>query len=121
MICYDLRFPVWFRNRGDYDVLLCVANWPAARRMAWSSLLRARAIENQSYIVGVNIVGTDGNGVNHCGDSAVYSPEGYALIEAQDAKGTFTVTLDADALGEYRARFPAWQDADAFTLLDEQE
>ena len=121
MICYDLRFPVWFRNRGDYDVLLCVANWPAARRMAWSSLLRARAIENQSYVVGVNIVGTDGNDVTHCGDSAVYSPEGHTLIEAQGAKGTFTVTLDGEALSEYRARFPAWQDADAFTLLDEQE
>lgn len=119
MICYDLRFPVWFRNRGDYDVLLCVANWPAARRAAWSSLLRARAIENQCYVVGVNIVGTDGNAVSYCGDSAAYSPVGDTLIEARDAKGAFTVTLDGEALVEHREKFPAWQDADAFRLLDE--
>lgn len=120
MICYDLRFPVWFRNRGDYDVLLCVANWPAARRGAWTSLLRARAIENQSYMVGVNIVGVDGNGVAHSGDSAVFSPQGEPLIEAGDVTGVFTVTLDGEQLTEYRDVFPAWQDADAFRLLDEQ-
>jgi predicted amidohydrolase len=120
MICYDLRFPVWFRNRGDYDVLLCVANWPAARRAAWSTLLCARAIENQSYVVGVNILGVDGNGIAYSGDGAVYSPEGHPLIEARDARGVFTVTLDNVALSRYRSSFPAWQDADAFALRDEQ-
>ena len=121
MVCYDLRFPVWFRNRGDYDVLLCVANWPAARRAAWTSLLRARAIENQCYIVGVNIVGVDGNSVRYAGDSAVFSPEGESLMDARDAKGVFTVTLDGEMLAEHRKQFPAWQDADAFRLLDAQD
>jgi omega-amidase len=121
MICYDLRFPVWFRNRGDYDVLLCVANWPAPRRAAWISLLRARAIENQCYIVGVNIVGVDGNSVSYAGDSAVFSPEGESLMDARDAKGVFTVTLDGEMLAEHRNQFPAWQDADAFRLLDAQD
>ncbi len=117
-ICYDLRFPVWLRNRGDYDVLLCVANWPASRRDAWSTLLRARAIENQSYVVGVNVVGEDGNGVSYAGDSAAYGPAGESLMDARDAMGVFTVTLDGTHLSDYRAGFPAWQDADAFNLAD---
>jgi predicted amidohydrolase len=120
MVCYDLRFPVWFRNSGDYDVLLCVANWPAARQHAWSTLLCARAIENQCYVVGLNIVGVDGNDVGYAGGSAVYSPEGNALLEAGEATGVFTASLDGDALNDYRGRFPAWQDADAFTLSDEK-
>ncbi|MDH3643913.1 MAG: amidohydrolase [Gammaproteobacteria bacterium] len=120
MICYDLRFPVWFRNRSDYDVLLCVANWPAARQHAWNSLLRARAIENQCYAVGLNIVGVDGNEVAYTGGSAVYSPEGHSLLEAGEASGVFTASLDGDALEDYRSRFPAWQDADAFSLDDEK-
>jgi len=120
MICYDLRFPVWFRSRGDYDVLVCVANWPAARAQAWTSLLRARAIENQCYMVGVNIVGVDGNQVAYSGGSAIYAPDGAALLEAGAASGVFTASLDGAALLDYRARFPAWQDADAFTLPDEK-
>lgn len=119
MVCYDLRFPVWFRNRGDYDVLVCVANWPAARRQAWTSLLTARAIENQCYVIGVNIVGVDGNQVEYAGGSAIYSPEGAALLEAGTASGIFTASLDGETLLDYRRRFPAWQDADTFTLPDE--
>ncbi len=119
MVCYDLRFPVWFRNREDYDVLLCVANWPAVRQQAWNILLRARAIENQCYTVGLNIVGVDGNEVVYAGGSGVYAPEGHALLEAGEATGIFTQTLDGGGLLEYRRRFPAWQDADAFTLPDE--
>jgi omega-amidase len=117
LVCYDLRFPVWLRNRGDYDLLLAVANWPAARQSAWNTLLRARAIENLAYAVGVNIVGRDGNGVEYTGGSAVYDPEGRELVHAGDRPGIVTVTLDGEALTGYRQRFPAWQDADDFSLL----
>jgi predicted amidohydrolase len=116
LVCYDLRFPVWLRNRGDYDLLLAVANWPAPRQLAWNALLRARAIENLSYAAGVNIVGTDGNGVSYTGGSAVYDPEGTAMLEAGAEPGLHTVTLDGEALSAYRQRFPAWQDADDFLL-----
>lgn len=115
-VCYDLRFPVWLRNRGDYDLLVVVANWPAARQTAWSTLLRARAIENLAYTVGVNIVGTDGAGIEYRGGSVVYDSEGTALLDAGDAPGVFTVTLDGAALQAHRLRFPAWQDADDFDL-----
>lgn len=116
MVCYDLRFPVWFRNTGDYDLLVCVANWPAARQQAWNTLLRARAIENQVYAAGVNIVGTDGNGVTYTGGSAVYAPDGDVLVEAQDAAQLVTHTLDASRLANLRENFPVWQDADEFQL-----
>ena len=115
-VCYDLRFPVWLRNCDDYHVLLCVANWPAARQLAWNSLLRARAIENQCYVVGLNIVGEDGNSVKYSGGSAIYSPEGNTLMDAGETTGVFTTSLDGNVLLDYRRRFPAWQDADPFTL-----
>lgn len=115
-VCYDLRFPVWLRSRNDYDVLLCVANWPAARQSAWAALLRARAIENQCYAVGVNRVGVDGNGVVYGGGSAVYDCEGAALAEARDESGILSALLDLGALREYRDRFPAWRDADTFEV-----
>ncbi|MDE0420345.1 MAG: amidohydrolase [Gammaproteobacteria bacterium] len=115
-VCYDLRFPVWLRSHNDYDVLLCVANWPAARQSAWATLLRARAIENQCYAVGVNRVGVDGNGVVYRGGSAVFDGEGAALAQAGDEPGILSVTLDLDALREYRDRFPAWRDADTFEV-----
>lgn len=115
-ICYDLRFPVWLRCRGDYDVLLCVANWPAARQTAWNTLLRARAIENQCYVVGVNRVGSDGNGVQYRGGSAAYDFEGNSVVEAFDADTVATASLDLDALRDYRHRFPAWRDADRFEV-----
>jgi len=121
MVCYDLRFPVWFRNRDDYDVLLCVANWPAARREAWSALLRARAIENLSYSLGVNILGEDGNSVSYQGGTSAYTPEGEVLIQADDQAGIFTVELDKEYLDRYRAAFPAGQDADTYHLADERE
>lgn len=135
LVCYDLRFPVWLRNRrqGDaqsyhnnhddnheleYDLLLCVANWPAARRIAWQTLLRARAIENLCYSAGVNVIGTDGNGVAYSGDSGVYGPEGQQLLDAASGAGVFTATLDGEALHTYRDGFPAWQDADEFELKE---
>ncbi len=116
MVCYDLRFPVWSRNRGDYDVLIYVANWPARRRSAWSVLLRARAIENLCYVVGVNRVGRDGNGASYAGDSAALDFLGQSL--GGDHGGAFveTVTLDREALERWRQKFPAHLDADKFEL-----
>ena len=116
MVCYDLRFPVWFRNRRDYDLLICVANWPAARRDAWNTLLRARAIENQAYAAGVNIVGTDGNGVEYAGGSAVYGPDGAILAEAFDEPRIINQTVAWRPLADLREHFPVWQDADDFNL-----
>ena len=116
MVCYDLRFPVWLRNRGDYDALLCVANWPAARRDAWNTLLRARAIENQVYLAAVNIVGTDGNGVAYSGGSAAYAPDGAVLVEQFDEPGVLVTEFDPGRLAALRAEFPVGDDADNFEL-----
>ncbi len=115
-VCYDLRFPVWLRNRGDYDVLLVVANWPAARVGAWTALLRARAIENQAYAVGVNIVGTDGAEVAYSGGSAVFDPQGQVVLAPSPKAEVVAAELDLEALEDYRRAFPAWQDADEFQL-----
>ena len=115
-VCYDLRFPVWLRCADDYDALLCVANWPAARQLAWDTLLRARAIENLCYAIGVNRVGLDGNGVAYRGGSAVYGPEGLAVAEAFDGEAVVHASLDLDSLRAYRAEFPAWRDADGFEV-----
>ncbi len=116
MVCYDLRFPVWFRNRGDYDILLCVANWPAARLPAWNTLLRARAIENQAYVAAVNILGTDGNGVEYGGGTSAYAPDGEVLVECFDDAALVMQTLDPARLDELRAAFPVAEDADSFHL-----
>jgi predicted amidohydrolase len=123
-VCYDLRFPVFSRNRhdpaqagqADYDLALYVANWPLARAYPWKTLLRARAIENLCYVVGVNRVGTDGNGLHYSGDSAVIDFLGHPLSEATDEEVTSTMLLQAAPLLEHRARFPALLDADAFDL-----
>lgn len=122
-VCYDLRFPIWTRNRHDresgqfdYDLLLFVANWPAARRYAWSTLLRARAIENLSYCVGVNRVGIDGNNIAYAGDSAVLDFLGQPLAELGAQEQIVTVNLDPALLKAHRERFPAWMDADDFTI-----
>jgi omega-amidase len=111
-VCYDLRFPIWLRNRNDYDVLLGVANWPAARQLHWNTLLRARAIENLAYVVAVNRIGVDGNDIAYRGGSAVYHANGETELEIFDDPGVFTVTLDPDALAIWRERFPAHLDAD---------
>jgi len=116
-ICYDLRFPVFSRNRNDYDLALYVANWPAPRALHWRSLLLARAIENQAYVAGCNRVGSDDNGHQYRGDSQIISPTGDRLACAEpDARARLDATLSLEALQAYRARFPAWQDADAFSL-----
>lgn len=116
-VCYDLRFPVWLRSRNDYDLLLCVANWPAARQAAWDTLLRARAVENQSYVAAVNRVGTDGNGVEYQGGSGVYDWNGTALAQEANDPAVLHASLDLDALRAYRRDFPAWQDADEFEVV----
>jgi omega-amidase len=123
-VCYDLRFPVWLRNRRlesatggmDYDLSFFVANWPAPRRQPWRTLLRARAIENLSYVIGVNRVGVDGNDLPYAGDSAVIDSVGESLIELGTQEQVATVTLDPAPLLAHRERFPAWMDADDFTL-----
>jgi omega-amidase len=116
MVCYDLRFPVWFRNQNDYDAIVAVANWPAARRDTWMALLKARAIENQVYAAGVNIVGVDGNDVEYSGGTAAYSPDGVTLTERLDDVGIEYVTFDADLLIARREAFPVWRDADEFSI-----
>lgn len=112
-ICYDLRFPIWTRNLNlAYDLAIFVANWPARRSSHWRALLMARAIENQCYVIGVNRVGIDGNGLNYDGCSTVISPTGAILMEAAQAEAVRTVTLRRDLLEQYRSAFPAWKDAD---------
>jgi predicted amidohydrolase len=123
-VCYDLRFPVFSRNRYDverpgaldYDLLLYVANWPAARAYPWKTLLRARAIENLCYVAGLNRVGTDGNGLHYAGDSAVIDFLGQAISESTDAPVVVTATLQAKELAAHRERFPAMLDGDRFSL-----
>ena len=120
LVCYDLRFPVWSRNRrvAPYDVLIYVANWPAARRTAWQRLLPARAIENLCYVVCVNRIGSDGQGIAYAGDSAVHDWRGDALLELGAAATVDTIPLARGPLERFREKFPAPLDADDFELLD---
>ncbi|HBL73576.1 MAG TPA: amidohydrolase [Bacteroidales bacterium] len=121
LICYDLRFPVWSRNIDNgYDLLLVCANWPAPRRHVWSSLLTARALENMSYVCGVNRVGTDGEGLSYSGDSCLIDAYGNALTTMQpDLVQVETVDIDLESLHRFRDKFPAWMDADRFQLIEE--
>lgn len=124
LVCYDLRFPVFSRNRFDaqrpggmdYDLLLYVANWPSARAYPWKTLLRARAIENLCYVAGLNRVGSDGNGIHYAGDSAVIDFLGHPASECTDEEVVVTTTLLAHELAAHRERFPAMLDGDAFSL-----
>lgn len=118
IICYDLRFPVWCRNvANEYDLLIAVANWPRPRRDVFSTLLRARAMENLCYVVGVNRIGEDGHHLVYSGDSVIADPRGKVLIEAQeDTEEVITTTLDYTPQQELRRKFPVWADADSFLL-----
>jgi len=131
MVCYDLRFPVWSRQQPlpeinmqkqgqqvelEYDLLIYVANWPEKRNTAWKSLLRARAIENQCYVVGVNRVGNDGNNIYHSGDSMVIDSLGEVLYQKADEEDIFTIELTRERLNEVREKFQFWRDADYFTI-----
>ena len=116
-VCFDLRFPVFARNRNDYDAILYVANWPEARRYPWSQLLIARAIENQCYVAGVNRVGMDGKGIHYTGDSVAVDPRGAVIAQVEPSQeGLATVALDWNALEDFRAKFPVAKEADNFEL-----
>ena len=125
MVCYDLRFPVFSRNRYDverkgdldYDLLIYVANWPGVRAHAWRTLMRARAIETLCYVAAVNRVGTDGNGLVYAGESAVMDYLGNPVSECTDMEVVSTTTLFLEELRAHRERFPAMLDADRFELL----
>ncbi len=115
-VCYDLRFPVWSRNRGNYDALLYVANWPAARTGAWTALLKARAIENQCYVMGVNCVGVCNN-IAYKGGTVVFGPRGEVIAEANgDGEQTVEADLNMDMLRNFREKFRVLDDADNFSL-----
>ncbi|MBI9062994.1 MAG: amidohydrolase [Marinilabiliaceae bacterium] len=116
LICYDLRFPVWSRNTDDYDVLIYVANWPDTRRDVWQTLLKARALENQCYVIGVNRVGKD-HANEYAGDSVVIDSRGVTLLEFDPyQEGVGTTELDLSVLEDFRQKFPVWQDRDDFTI-----
>ncbi len=124
LICYDLRFPVWSRNvtkdevANEYDLLIYVANWPSARQTAWNTLLQARAIENLSYVVGLNRTGVDGNKISYNGDSAFIDPKGNYLKKLSDREETVTISLDYQRLADFRKKFPAHLDADDFNIIN---
>lgn len=115
LVCYDLRFPVWSRNRGDYDAIIYSASWADDRREVWRTLLRARAIENQCYVIGVNRVGRDPD-AEYAGDSAIIDFKGRTLVDAGCSEGTLTATIDTEQMAAFREKFPAWIDADDFEL-----
>lgn len=123
LVCYDLRFPVWARQSSagegpEYDLIINVANWPERRSHAWRTLLAARAIENQSFVVGVNRIGADGKGIMHSGDTLVLDPLGQPLYHAADREEIHTITLDKNSLEETRQNLPFLKDADGFAILN---
>jgi omega-amidase len=136
-VCYDLRFPVWARQApsqpppqgeeknsatgAEYDILIYVANWPERRSHAWKTLLQARAIENQCYVIGVNRVGNDGNGIYHSGDSMIIDPLGETLYHKKDEEDVFTISLDKSHLQAVREKLPFLKDADGFMIINEEE
>jgi predicted amidohydrolase len=121
LVCYDLRFPVWARQQLqegglEYDLLIYVANWPERRNHAWKTLLQARAIENQCYVVGVNRVGHDGNNIYHSGDSMVVDPMGEIIYAKAHEEDIFTVILNKEKLDDVRTKLPFWRDGDNFMI-----
>lgn len=124
-ICYDLRFPVYSRNRfthennkveAEYDLAFYIANWPAARANAWTTLLRARAIENQCYVIGLNRTGEDGNKIAYNGQSSVIDAKGDTMEDTAGTESTITVSLDKQELNDFREKFPVGMDSDRFEL-----
>jgi len=117
-VCYDLRFPVWCRNVNNrYDIAVFVANWPERRVNHWRQLLIARAIENQSFVVGVNRIGYDGNGVYFNGNSLIIDPLGKVIFDAKSKAISKTITLEKDILLNFRKKFPVYKDADKFIII----
>jgi predicted amidohydrolase len=136
LVCYDLRFPVWARQTSspnpspqaekggtapEYDVLIYVANWPERRIHAWKTLLQARAIENQCFVVGTNRVGDDGNNIHYSGESMIIDPLGEVLYTKKDEEDIFTITLDKTHLQTVREKFPFLRDADGFQIITNSE
>ena len=116
-VCYDLRFPVWTRYCGDYDAIVVVANWPTIRIDSWNTLLRARAIENQCYVLGVNRVGNDPS-CEYCGCSAIINPYGQTVVECErDKECSIEAVLDMQKLEAYRTKFPALKEKDKFEII----
>ncbi|SDG95237.1 amidohydrolase [Psychroflexus sediminis] len=116
-VCYDLRFPVWARNKDDYEVLIYVANWPEKRVSAWDILLQARAVENMSYCIGLNIIGTDGNSFPYVGHSSAYDALGKSLSEHDPEKEAIqTITLEKSHLYELRDKLGFLKDKDSFSI-----
>lgn len=116
LICYDLRFPVWSRNTGDYDAIIYVANWPAARRDVWTTLLKARAIENQCYVAGVNRVGTS-KGIAYSGNSVIFGPRGEVVAQAlTEEPEIVSGDFNTDMLSSFRSKFRVLDDADSFEI-----
>jgi len=115
-VCYDLRFPAWCRNRDDYDLLLFVANWPEPRTPHWTALLKARAIENQCYVIGVNRSGKDPRGLDYAGASAVYDPLGQTVLDLGPGEANATAAISLEEVVATRSRLPFQQDADDFRL-----
>lgn len=118
LICYDLRFPVWSRNRNnEYDLLIYIANWPKPRAHVWSNLLIARALENQSYVIGLNRVGFDGMGLSYSGDSTIIDFKGQTLISKSESEAILYAELNKSDLVDFRTKFPAYLDADEFEII----
>lgn len=115
-VCYDLRFPVWARNTDDYDILLNVANWPEQRNEIWETLLKARAIENMSFVIGVNRVGTDGNGHHYIGNSSIYGPLGKLIHKVPHEETVIAHRFRHTEISESRAKFPFLNDRDSFMI-----
>jgi omega-amidase len=115
-VCYDLRFPVFARNIGDFDLQLYVANWPAKRSHHWRQLLAARAIENQACVIGVNRIGSDANGLDYSGDSLAIAADGEVLADLQNHDQATQLSLSAHTLENYRTKFPCHLDADDFRI-----
>ena len=116
LVCYDLRFPVFSRNREEYDLLIYVASWPKVRTTAWDALLKARAIENVSYVVGVNRIGEDASGHNYVGHSQVVNCLGEYVVEPQESEAIVILTLDKSKLSEIRQKFAFLNDKDTFEI-----
>lgn len=117
LVCYDLRFPVWSRNRNEYDLLVYVANWPAVRHEVWKTLLKARAVENSCYVIGVNRVGTDGRSIAYDGGSMVVDFKGRIVSELGNGEEIRTVSLDLETLRAFRRKFPVLLDADDYEVI----
>jgi omega-amidase len=132
LVCYDLRFPVWARQQTrnvstslsagpEYDVLIYVANWPERRIQAWKTLLQARAIENQCYVVGANRTGDDGNNIHYSGESMIIDPLGEVLYTKKDEEDIYTISMEKTQLDSVREKFPFWKDADTFMIMNDEE